>query len=203
MLVPWKKSYDQPREHIKKQRHYFANKGPSSQSYGFSSGHVWMWDHKDIWALKNWSFWTVVLEKTLESPLDWKEIQPVHPKGNQSWIFIGRTDAEVPILWSPAKSWLIRKDPDAGKDWRQKEKGITEDEMVGWHHRLNGHEFEQAPGDGEGQGSLACCSPWSHKESEMTEQLTNNFLVTLSHMWEFSYPTREGTQGPYTRIVES
>ena len=115
--------------------------------YGFSSGHVGMWesDHKESWALKNWCFWTVVLEKTLESPLDCKEITPVHPKGNQPWIFIGRTDAEAetPILWPPdAKNWLIGKDPDAGKDWRQEEKGMTEDEMVGWHHRLNGHEFE-------------------------------------------------------------
>ena len=130
-----------------KQRHYLANKGPSSQSYGFSSGHVWMWelDSKESWAQKNWCFWTVVLEKTLESPLDCKEIQPVHPKGNQSWIFIGRTDAdaEAPVFWPPnAKSWLIWKDTDAGKDWRQEEKGITEDEMVGWHHWLNGHEFE-------------------------------------------------------------
>ena len=131
----------------KKQRHYFANKGPSSQSSGFSSSHVWMWelDYKESWVLKNWCFWTVVLEKTLESPLDCKEIQPVHPKENQSWIFIGRTDAEAetPILWPPdAKNWLTGKDPGAGKDWRQEEKGMTEDEMVGWHHWLNGHEFE-------------------------------------------------------------
>ena len=124
-----------------------ADKSPSSQSYGFSSSHVWMWelDSKESWAPKNWCFWTVVLEKTLESLLDCKEIQLVHPKGNQSWIFIGRTDAEAeaPVLWSPdAKSWLTGKDPDAGKDWRQEEKGTTEDEMVGWHHRLNGHEFE-------------------------------------------------------------
>ena len=144
-LAPWKKSYDQPKQHIKKQIHHFANKGPSSQSYGFSSSHVWMWelDYKESWALKNWCFWTVELEKTLESPLDCKEIQPVHPEGNQSWIFIGRTDAETPILWPPdAKNWLIWKDPDAGKDWRQEEKGTTEGETVGWHHRLNGHEFE-------------------------------------------------------------
>ena len=128
--------YDQPRQHIKKQRHYFADKDPYSQSYGFSSSHVWMWelDHKEGWVLKNWCFWTVVLEKTLESPLDCKEIQPVNPKGNQPWIFIGRTDAEAetPILWPPdEKTWLIGKDPDAGKDWGQKEKGTTEDEMVG------------------------------------------------------------------------
>ena len=142
----WKESYDQPRQHIKKQRHYFVNKGSSSQGYIFSSGHVWMWklDYRESWALKNWSFWTVVLEKTLESPPDCKEIQPVHPKGDQSWVFIGRTDAEAetPVLWPPhVKSWLIWKHPDAGKDWGQEEKGTTEDEIVGWHHRLNGHEF--------------------------------------------------------------
>ena len=139
-------NYDQPREHIKKQRHYFADKGPFSQSYGFSSSHVWMWelDYKESWAPKNWCFWTAVLEKTLESPLDCKEIQPVHPKGNQSWIFIEMTDdgAEIPILQPPdAKNWLTGKDPDAGKDWWQEEKGTTEDEMVGWHHWLDGHEF--------------------------------------------------------------
>ena len=142
MLAPWKKSYDQPRQHIKKQRHYFANKGPSSQSYGFSSGHVWTWKlhHKEGWEPKNWCFWIVVLEKTLESPLDCKEIKAVNPKRNQPWIFIGRTDAkaEVLILWPPdAKNQLFGKDPDAWKDWRQEEKGTTEDEMVGWHHWLN------------------------------------------------------------------
>ena len=147
MLAPWKKSYDQPRQRIKKQRLYFANKGHSSQSFGFSSSHVWMWrlDSKESWILKNWWFWNVVLEKTLESPLDCKEIQPFHPKGDQSWVFIGRIDAkaETPILWpTDAKSWLIWNDPDAGKDWRQEEKGMAEDEMVGWHHWLNGHEFE-------------------------------------------------------------
>ena len=121
-----------------------ANKGPSSQSYGFSSSHVWMWelDHKESWVLKNWCFWTVVLERTLESPLDCKEIQPVHPQGDQSWVFTGRSDVEdkTPILWPPdAKNWLIWKGPDAGKDWRWKEKRMTEDEMVGWHHGLDGH----------------------------------------------------------------
>ena len=152
-LVPWKNSYDKPRQHIKKQRHYFANKGPSSQGYGFSSSNVWMWefDHKEGWAPKNSCFQTVVLEKTLESPLGSKEIKPVNPKGNQPWIFIGRTDAEAPILWPPdAKSWLIGKDPDAGKDWRQEEKWVIEDKMVGWHHQLNGHDFEQTPGGTEG-----------------------------------------------------
>ena len=134
--MSWKKSYDQPRQHIKKQRHCFVNKGPSSQSYGFSSSHVWMWElgHKKGWALKNWCFRTVVLEKTLESPLDCKEIKPVHPKGNQSWIFIGNTDAEakVPILWpSDSKSQLIKKDTGAGKLWRQVEKSRAEGWMVG------------------------------------------------------------------------
>ena len=145
-LAPWKKSNDKPRQHIKKHRHYFAKKGPYNQSYGFSSSHVWMWelDHKESWALKNWCFWTVVVEKILESPLVCKEIQLVHPKGNQSWIFIGRNDAEADatILWpSDVKNWLIGKDPTARKDWRQEE-GTTEVEMVGWHHWLNGHEFE-------------------------------------------------------------
>ena len=160
MVVSWKKSYDKPRQHIKNQRHHFADKGPYSQSYSFSSSHIWMWelDHKEGWELKSWCFQIVVLEKTLESPFDCNEIKLVNPKGNQSWIFIGRTDAkgEAPILWPPdAKSQLIGKDPDAGKDWRQEGKGMTEDEMVGWCHWVNGHEFEQAPGDGEGQGSLA------------------------------------------------
>ena len=144
MLAPWKKSYDKPRQHIKKQRHYFANKCPSSQTYGFSSSHIWMWvlDYSESWALTNWCFWTVVLEKTLESLLDCKEIKPVNPKGNESWILIRRTDdeAETPILWPPdAKNWLIRKDSDAGKDRRQEVKGTTEDGMVGWHYRLDGH----------------------------------------------------------------
>ena len=151
MLTPWKKSYDQPRHNIKKQRYHFANKGPYTQSYGFSRSHVWMWElgYKESWVLKNWCFWTVVLEKALESPLDCKEIQPVHPKGDQSWIFTGRTDAaaETPILWSlDAKNWLIGKDPDAGKDWSQEEKRMTENMIVGWHHWLYGHEFEQALG---------------------------------------------------------
>ena len=146
MLAPWKKSCDQPRQHIKEQRHYFANEGPSSQSCGFSSSHVWIWelDYKESWMPKNWCFWTVVLKKTLESSLYCTEIQRVNPKENQSWIFIGRTVAEAgtPIFWPPdAKSWLIWKDPDAGKDWGQEENGTTEDEMVGWHHCLDGHGF--------------------------------------------------------------
>ena len=127
---------------------------------------MWELDYKESWVLKNWCFWTVVLEKTLESPLDCKEIQPVHPKGDQSWIFIGKIDAEAEtlILWPPdVKSCFFRKDPDAGEDWRQEEKRTTEDKMVGWNHWLNGHEFEQTLGDDEGQRSLACCSPWSRK----------------------------------------
>ena len=175
-LAPWKKSSDQPRQHIKKQRHYFANKGPSSQGYGFSSSHVWMWelDYKESWVPKNWCFWTVVLDKIPDNPLDSKAIHPVHPKENQCWILIGRTDAEAetPVLWPPhAKSWLIGKDPDAGRDWGQKEKGTTEDEIAGWHHRLDGHESEWTPGVGDGQGGLACCDSWGLKESDTTERL--------------------------------
>ena len=131
-------------------------------------------DYKESWVPKNWCFWTVVLEKTLESPLDYKEIQSVHPKGDQSWVFIGRTDAEAeaPILWPPdMKSWLIWKDPDAGKDWGQEEKGTTEDEMAGCHHRHNGRGFGWTPGVGDGQGGLACCGSWGRKESDKTEQL--------------------------------
>ena len=164
---------------IKKQRHYFANKGPYSQSYGFSSSHLWVWElnHKEGWAPKNWCLLTVVLKKTLESPLFSKEIKPVNPKGNQSRIFIERTDAEAetPMLWPPdVKSWLTGKDPDAGKDWGQEGKEATKDEMVGWHHWLNGHESKQTLGNSEGQGSLACYSPWGHKESNTTEWLNNN-----------------------------
>ena len=161
--------------HTKKQGLYFANEGPSSYRYDFSS-HVWMWelDYKESWAPKNWCFWTVVLEKTLESPLDCKEIQPVHSEGDQSWVFIGRTNAEAesPILWPlHVKSWLIWKDPDAVRDWGQEEKGTTEDEMVGWHHWLDGHGFEWTLGVGDGQGGLACCSSWGHKELFVTEWL--------------------------------
>ena len=166
MLASWKKSYDKPRQRIKKKRHHF------SQSCGFSSSHVWMWElnHKEGWAPKNWCFSIVVLENTLESHLDSKEIKPVNSKGNQPWIFIGRTDAEaeLPILWPhDIKSWLIGKDPDAGKDRGQDEKGATKDEMVGWSQWPSGHEFEQTPGD-RGQGSLLCCSPWGLKESDTT-----------------------------------
>ena len=151
---------------ILKGRHYFANKGPSSQGYGFSSSRVWMWelDYKESWVLRNWCFSTVVLEKTLESPLDCKEIQPVNPKGHQSWMFIGKTKAETLIVWPPdVKNWLVRKDPDAGKDWGQEEKGVAKDEMVRYHHRFNGHEFEQTLRDSGRQRSLMSCSPWGPK----------------------------------------
>ena len=146
MLATWKKSYDKPRQHIEKQKHHFANKGPYTQGYGISSSHVQMWelDHKKGWVQKNWCFWNVVLEKTLDSLLATKEIKPVNSKGNQYWIFIGRTDAEAeaPILWSPSsESWLIGRDPNAGKDEGQEETGAAKDETVAWHHRLNAHEF--------------------------------------------------------------
>ena len=142
---------------------------------------MWELNLKESWALKNWCFWTVVLEKTLEGSLDCKEIKSVISKGNQPWIFIGRTDgeAEAPVLWPPdVKNWLTGKDPDAGKDWREEEKGMSEGEMVELHHRLDGHEFEQAPGVGDGQGSLMCCSPWGRKESDMTERL--NWTESIS-----------------------
>ena len=162
--------------YYKKQRHHFANKGPYSQSYVFSSSHVCMWnlDHKEGWVPKNWYFRIVVLEKTLESLLGCKKMKSFNSKGNQPWIFIGRTDAEAEalILWTPdAKSQLIRKDPDAGQHWRQEEKGTTEDEMTGWHHGLDGCQSEWTPGGGDGKGGLACCDSWGHKESDMTERL--------------------------------
>ena len=146
------------------------------KAIGFSSSHVWMWelDCEESWAPKIWCFWTVVLKKTLESPLDCEEIHPVHPKGDQSWVFIGSTDAEAetPVLWPPhGKSWLIGKDPDAGRDWGQEEKGKTEDELAGWHHWLEGRKSEWTPGVCDGQGGLACCNSWVRKESDTTEQL--------------------------------
>ena len=184
MLTPWKESYDQPRQHIKKQRHYFVNKGPFKSRLWFSSSHVWMWelDYKENWALKNWCFWTVVMEKTLASPFDCKEIQPVHPKGDESCVFIGRIDveAETPILWPPdVKSWLIWKDSDAAKDRGQEEKGMTEDEMVEWHHWLNGHGFGWTLGVGDGQGDLACCGSWGLKKPDTTEWLNWVFIAVL------------------------
>ena len=189
MLTPWKEGYDQPRQHIKKQRHYFANKGLSSQGYGFSSGHVWMWelDYKKSWALKSWYFWTVMLKKTLESLWDYKEIKPVNPKGNQPWIFTGRTDVEdeALILRPPdGKSWFIGNNPAAGKDWGQEKKRATEAEMVGWHHGLNGHEFEQTPGDTGGQGSLVCCITWYCKASTRLSYWTT---PSMGFSWLFIY----------------
>ena len=179
ILAPWKESYDKSIQHIKKQRYHFAKKVLYSQSYDLPSSHVWMWVlyHKECWEPKNWCFWPVVLEKTLESPLDIKEIKPVNPKGNQRWMFIGRTDvdAEAPILWSSdGKSWLVKR-----KAWGQEEKGETEDEMVVCHHQLNGHEFEQALGVSEGQGSLVCCSLWGFKELDTTWCLKNNKKMVI------------------------
>ena len=181
MLAPWKKSYEKPRQCIKKQRCYFANKVLYSQSYGFSSSHVWMWelDHKEGWASKNWCFLTMVLEKILESPLDCKEIKPVNPKGNQSWIFTGRTDteAETPTFWPPdVKNQLTGTTLMLEKNWRQVEKGMAEDEMVGWHHWLNGHEFEQALGDGEGHGVSKSWTQLSHF----------HFHFALWYSWEWA-----------------
>ena len=176
---------------LSQSRNHFAHKGLSSQSYGFFSSHVWTWElnHKEGWLLKNWRFGTVVLRKTGESPLDCKEIKPIHPKGNQPLKFIRRTDAEAeaPILrQSDVKCWLIGKDPDAGKDWRQEEKGTIENEMAGWHHWLNGYVLEQALGDGGGQGSLASCSPWGFKEPDTTEQLnSNNKIYSRYFSWIF------------------
>ena len=184
---PLEGNYDQPRQYIKKQRHYFANKGQSSQGYGFSSGHIRMWelDCEGSWAPKNWCFWTVVLVKTLESPLDCKEIQQVHSEGDQSWVFFGRNDAktETPVLWPPhAKSWLIGKDSDAGRDWGQEEKGTTEDEMAGWHHWLDGRESEWTPGVGDGQGGLACWDSWGCKESDTTKRLNWSEMIWIIKM---------------------
>ena len=193
MLVIWKKSCDKPRQCIKKQRHYFADKSPYSQSYGFSSSHVWVWElnHKEGWVLKNWCFWIVLLEKILESPLDCKVIKTINSKENQSWIFIVRMDTEneveAPILWPPdVKSQLITKDPDSGKDWMQKKKWMTEDEMAGWHCWFNGHEFEKAPGDGDGQGRLVCCSPWPQRVRHYwATELQQNFYRKLAFLPSF------------------
>ena len=178
MFARWKKSYDKPKQCIKKQRYHFTDKGQYSQIYGFFSTHVWMWDlkHQEGRETKNWCFPSVLLDNNLESLLDCKEIKLVNLKGYQCWIFIGRTDAESEalILWPPyVKSWFTGKDPDARKDRRQEEIGATEDKMVGWHHWLNGHEFEQTLGDSEGQGSLPCCS----------------YVVTESRTWLCDWTT--------------
>ena len=168
---------------IKKQRHYFVNKGPSGQGYGFSSAHVWMWelDAKESWVQKNWSFWTVVLEKTLESPLDCRRpnqsILKISPGCSLEGLML---KLKLPIVWPPdVMSWLIWKDPDAGKEWGQEEKGTTEDEMVGGHHWLNWHGFGWTPGVGDGQGGLVCCSSWGRKESDTTELNTKGMIKTI------------------------
>ena len=180
---------DKPRQHIKKQRHYFGSKGPSSQSYGFSSSHVWMWelDYKESWMQKNWGFWTVVLEKTLESPLDCKEIKAVNPEEISPEYSLKGLMLKLKLQYFGHLMWRtdsFLKDPDAGTDWRQEEKGMTEDEIAGWHHRLDGHEFDQAPGVGDGQGSLDCCSPWGRKELEMSERLNWNELMVSTGLFK-------------------
>ena len=189
MLASWKKSYDKTRQHIKKQRYGLANRGLYSQSYGFSSSHVWMWelDHKEGWALKNWCFQTVVLEKTLESPLD---INEVNPKGRRPFPWKDWCWSWSSNSLADAKSQLIGEDPDAGKDWRQEDKVVTEDEMVGWHRWLNEHEFEPTTGDSEGQGSLVCYSPWGCKESQtkLTDWTTRgSYLMRKMYTRMMSY----------------
>ena len=177
-LLLGKKVNDQPRQHIKKQRHYFTDKGPSSQSYVFPSSHVWMWelDHKESWKLNNWSLWTVVLEKTLESPLDCKEIKLVNPKGNQSWIFIRRTNAKLKLQYFGhliQRTDSLDKTLMLGKIEGRKRRGRQEDEMAGWHHWFDGHESDQVPGVGNGPGSLVCCSPRGHEVSDTTTEQLN------------------------------
>ena len=200
MLAAWKKSYDQPRQHIKKQRHYFADKSPSTWNYGFSSSHAWMWelDYKESWAPKNWCFWTVVLK----SPSDCRRsnqsiLKEISPEYSLDGLML---KLKVQYLATWCEELTLGKDPDAGKDWRWEEKGTTEDEMAGWHHQLNGHEFEQTPGDSKGQGSLVGCSPWGRKESDTIGQLNSNkykqqilFLVVVClfqfSLWFVSFPT--------------
>ena len=191
MLAPLKKAYKKPRPHTEKQRHHFADKGSSSQSYGFSSSRIWIWelDNKESWELKNWCFWTVVLEKTFESPLDFKNIKSINPKGNKSWIFIGRTDAEAetPILWPPdGKIWFIGKDPNAGKDQRQEEKRATEDEMAWFHHRVNVHESWASSGSWWWTGKSGVLRSMGHKESDTVERLnwTELKVTSLPDTWQ-------------------
>ena len=194
ILASWKRSYDKPRQCIKKKRHQFANKGPYSQSYGFSSSYIRMWElnHREDWSPKFGAF-KLWCWRRLESPLDWKDIKSFNPKGNKSWLFTGRTnaEAEAPVFWPPGeKSRLVWKDPDAGKDWRQEEKGRTGNEMVEWHHRLNRHKFENTPGDGERQKSLVCCSLWGCKELDTTDWLNNNnHWMILDYGWVRWMPT--------------
>ena len=183
-LASWKKSFDKPRQHIEKQRHCFVDKCPYRQSSGFSSSQLWMWelDHKEGWTLKNWCFSTVVVEKTLQSPLDCKEIKPVYSKGNQFWIFIVKTvaEGEAPVFWLPnVKSQLIGKDPDAWKNWGQEEKRVGKDEMVVWHHWLNGHEFEETLGGSGGQRSLACYRLWDQIQTWPRHWTTTTAVVTM------------------------
>ena len=197
MLVLWQESSDKPRQHIKKQRHYFANKGLYNQGYGFSNSHVWMWelDYKEGLMLKNWCFWncgvgvdsweSLGLQGDPTSPPERKSILNIHWK-DWCWSWNSNT-------WPPdGKNWFIRKHSDAGKDWRQEEKGTTEDEMVGWYHQLDGHEFVQALGDGEGQGSLVCCSSWSHKKLDIIEWLSNNNNQGVMEFWNGKYETDSG-----------
>ena len=195
MLAPWKKSYDQPRQHIKKQRYYFTNRDLSSQTYGFSINHIWMWelDSKERWVPKKWCFWTVLLKKTL-SPLDFKAIQPVYPKGNQPWIFIERADAEaeIPILWPPdTKNWLTRKNPDAGKDWRKEEKGMTEDMFGCYHPNMTQWTWVWVSSRSwwwTGKPGL-WQNPGGHKELETTEQL--NWTETLEDWYKIKGSWRD------------
>ena len=181
--MPWKENYDKHRQHIKKQRYHFANKGPYSQRYGFSS--MWELDHKKGWVPKNWCFWIVMIENTLESSLDSKLIKPINPKRNKRWILILRTDAEAkpPILWPrDGKSWLIWKDPDAGKDWRQKEKRAVEGEMVGWHHQLTGHEYEQTPVDLRDRGAWCAAVHGVAKSQTWLSDWTDSVDINLSKL---------------------
>ena len=178
-IASWQEGDDKPRQRVEKWRHHSANRSPYGQGYGLPSGHVWLWelDRKEGRTPKNWCLWTVVLKKTPESPLDSKESKTVNLKGDQSWIFTGRIDAETeaPVFWSSdVNRWLTGKVHDAGKDWGQKEKRVSEDEMAGWHHWCKEQELGQAPGDGEGWGGLACCSPRGHKELDMTRRLNNS-----------------------------
>ena len=176
MLAPWKKNYDQSRQHIKKQRHYFVNKGPSSQGYGFSIGHVWMWelDYKESWASNNWCFWTVVLEKTLESLLDYKEMQPVHSKGDKSWVFLEGLMLKLKLHYFGHLMWTVdslEKTLMLGGIGGRRRRGWQRMRGLDWHHWLDGRESEWTPGVGDGQGGLACCNSWCCKESDTTEQL--------------------------------